>query len=315
MMHKSALLTCFLFLFLSLSTKAQDKIISIHQDTIHCKIVSINNECIVFELKNKDGSVTGKIMNLSQVAEYSRSSQPVHDSKSSERKLLRSVNVPDNFWCFGLSGGGSTMPWYFDNLQVSNMPDYYAKLKTGFHINASAHYMMDGFWGLGAEYSFFNKSFSGSMPVQYSQSLYIVTQEKYRQYINYVGPSVLFVQQLGLRRKFMLSESFSAGALFVRLENQATYQNVDNSGYTDVANNSLFTGNTFSAKFGLNAEYRVDSKVSVGLGGSYVWALLKKASFESRGSNNHSSSSENEELSPAMDLSRIDYSIVLRYKF
>lgn len=314
-MHKSALLTGFLFLFLSLSSNAQDKIISIHHDTIHCKIVSINNERIVYEQKNKDGSISGKMMNLSQVAEYIRSSQPANISGLSGTRISGLRNVPQNYWCFSLSSGGSTMPWYFDNLQISNMPDYYAKLKTGFHINASAHYMIDDFWGLGAEYSFFNKSFSGSMPAQYSQSLYLVAHEKYRQYINYVGPSVLFVQQLGLRRKFMLSESLSAGALFIRLENQATYQNVDNSGYTDVANNSLFTGNALSAKFGLNAEYRVDSKVSVGLGGNYVWALLKKASYELRGSNNQSSSSENEELSQAMDLSRIDYSIILRYKF
>lgn len=315
-MHKYVLPAVFLLLFMSLCARAQDKIISIQHDTIYCKIVSINNDRIVYEQKNKDGSVSGKIMNLSQVAEYSRSSQSVNDSKRLEVKSLRSVNVPENLWYLGLSAGGSVMPWYFDNLELSGLPDYYARLKTGFHINISAHYMMDNFWGLGAEYSFFNKSFSGNMPVQvqYSQPLYLMSNENYRQYINYLGPSVLFVQQLGLRRKFMLNESFSAGALFIRMENEASYQNVDNSGYTDITNNSLFTGTALSAKFGLNAEYRVDSKLSVGLGSSFIWALLKRASFESRGPDNQSSSSENEKLSEAMDLSRIDYSLVVRYK-
>jgi hypothetical protein len=77
----------------------------------------------------------------------------------------------------------------------------------------------------------------------------------------------------------------------------------------------LFTGNTLSAKIGLAAEYKWNSKVSVGVGGDFIWALLKKASIETRGSNDYSSSTEDQELSDPMNLSRIDYSIVLRYKF
>jgi len=103
--------------------------------------------------------------------------------------------------------------------------------------------------------------------------------------------------------------------LFIRMEDQATYPTVDNSGYTDVTNNSLMTGNSLSAKFGLTAEYRVNRDVSVGVGGNYIWCLLKKASFESRGPNNTSSTTKNQELPDAMNLSRIDYSLVLRYHF
>lgn len=55
--------------------------------------------------------------------------------------------------------------------------------------------------------------------------------------------------------------------------------------------------------------------MSVGVGGDFIWALLKKASIETRGSNDYSSSTEDQELSDPMNLSRIDYSIVLRYKF
>jgi hypothetical protein len=94
-MNKFALLPLFLLLFFS--AKAQDKIISINHDTIHCTIVSIGNEGIVYELKNNDGSVTGKFMPLSQVEEYSRSLQP---EKRSEKHEL----------CLGLNAGGSTMP-------------------------------------------------------------------------------------------------------------------------------------------------------------------------------------------------------------
>lgn len=313
-MNKFALLPVFLILFFS--TKAQDRIISTHQDTIYCTILSINKERIGYELKNKDGSLTGKFIQLSQVAEYTRSSKAENSPKPGKLKRFMSVNVPESPWCLGLNVGGSTMPGYFDNSESSTaIPDYYKKLKTGFHINASAHYMINSSMGVGAEYSFFETNASGSEQFPSFSSIYLSIYDKYRQYINYVGPSVLLVQHLDVRQKFMLSESFSPGVLFLRLEDQSASPNVDNFGYTDVTNNSLFTGNSLAAKFGLTAEYRLFRNISVGLGGEYIWCSLKRGSYESRGSNNTSSSFENQKLTNAMNLSRIDYSFVLRYHF
>ena len=311
-MNKFALLPFLLILFLN--TKAQDRIITMNHDSIHCTILSINNESIRYELKNRDGSVTGKFINLSQVAEYTRSVQHENNREALKQKTFKPVNVQENQWCLGLNIGGSTMPWYFDNIQSTTaMPDYYNNLTTGFHINTSAHYMINSSLGLGAEYSFLVTSSSGSMSTQYNQSLFLMVYEKYRQYINYLGPSVLFVQHLDVQRKFTLSESFSGGLLFMRMEDQGTYPTVDNTGYTEVTNNSLLTGNSLSAKLGLTAEYRLNRNLSVGLGGDYLWSLLKKASFETRGPNNTSSSTKNQKLPNAMNLSRIDYSLVLRF--
>ena len=312
-MNKFALLSFFLILFFS--TKAQDRIINMNHDTIHCTILSINNESIRYELKNRDGSITGKYIKLSQVEEYTRSAQQETNRKPLKMKTPKPVNIREKEWCLGLNIGGSTMPWYFDNVQSSaTVPDYYNKLTSGFHINTSAHYMITGSLGLGAEYSFFDTSSDGSMQTQYNQSTFLMIRENYRQYINYLGPSVLLVQHIDTRRKFTLSESLSGGLLFIRMEDQGIYPTVDNTGYTDVTNNSLMTGNSLSAKFGLTAEYRLDHNISIGVGGDYLWCSLKKASFESKGSNNNSSSSK-QDLSEAMKLSRIDYSFVLRYHF
>ncbi|MBP1675816.1 MAG: hypothetical protein H6Q20_375 [Bacteroidetes bacterium] len=313
-MNKFVLLPIFLFLFFN--AKAQDRIISINHDTIYCSITSINNERILYEIKNKNGSVTGKFMNLSQVAEYTRSPQVKPNSEACKIKTSKHVDVPENLWRLGLNIGRSTMPWYFDNFEpMSAMQDYYDKLKTGFHVNASAHYMINSSIGVGAEYSFFNTNFSDDIPTEYSTSIFYMVSEKYNEYIHYVGPSALFVQYLDIRRKFILTESLSAGALFIRLEEQSTYPNLYSSGYTDVTSNSLLTGNTLSAKLGLNAEYKLLPHVSVGVGGSFIWASLKKANIESRASNNSSSSAYNQELTNAFNLSRIDYSLVLRYQF
>jgi hypothetical protein len=312
-MNKFALLPIFLLLFFSM--KAQDRIIKIDHDTIHCRIVSIDKEHIMIEVKNRDGSVTGKTLRLSQVAEYSSFPQLKNKSKTSRLKVSKPEKVPVNVWSLSLSVGGSNMPWYFDKLETAAMPDYYNQLETGFHINTSAHYMVDSFWGVGAEHSFFNSNISGSIPTQYSSSLFLMVSEKYRHYINYLGPSLLFMQYVGTQRKFILSETLSVGAMFVRLEGQSTYPNVDNSGYHNATTNSLLTGNSLSAKFGLSAEYRLNRNVSVGLGGNYIWGSLKKAYFESKGPSEYTTTSQNQNLPNPLNLSRIDYSVILRYQF
>jgi hypothetical protein len=300
-MNKFALLPFSLLLIFN--AKAQDRIISINHDTIHCKIVSVDNQGILYELKNNDGTVTGKFMSLSQMEEYSRTSQT--ETKPEKHEM-----------CLGLNAGGSTMPWYLDNYQsYSGMPDYYDELKTGFHIKAAAHYMIKGFLGLGAEYSFFTSNTSGSVQYEYSPSIFLKESEKCRMYINYLGASVLFQQHIGAQRKFILSESLSAGVVFVRLENQVTYPNFNQISYTDISYNTLLTGNSFSGKFGLTAEYRLFKAISLGLGGDFLWCSLKKASYERKGPNNSSSSEDKQKLSNPMKLSRIDYSFVLRYHF
>jgi len=304
-MNKFSLLTFFLVLFFN--ANAQDRIISTTNDTIHCTIVSISNERIMYELKDIDGSVNGKSISLSQVAKYSRFHQP---------ETQRPEYSPENPWCLSLNVGPSTMPWYFDNIQSSfATPDYYNKLKTGFHINASAHYMIKSYLGMGVEYSFLKTSTSGSMQIEYSPSIYLSESEKYRQYINYLGASVLFQQHLDARRKFILSETLSAGVLFLSLENQITYPNFSQSSYVDISNNTLLTGNTISGKLGLAAEYKLFKDVSVGLSGDFLWCTLKKASLESKGSNDYNYSEDSQELTEPIKLSRIDYSFVLRYYF
>jgi len=313
-MNKFVLLLIFLFLFSNI--KAQDRIISINHDTIQCTIVSINNERILYELKKTDGSVTGKFIKLSQITEYTRYGKLRNNLTQHNQKDVKPVNIPEHVWSMELNVGKSTMPWFLDNMQTASAtPDYYNKLKTGFHINTSAHYMINKYLGMGAEYSFFNSSFSGSMQSQYSTSLYALTYEKYHQYINFLGPSVLLQQHLDKQRKFVISEAISAGTLFVRIEDQDIYPNVDQSGYTDVTINSLLTANSWAAKFGLSAEYRLSQNVSIGLGSGFIWGSFKTANYEIRGSNNTNSSLKNQELTKPINLSRIDYSLVLHYQF
>lgn len=312
-MNKFVLLPLFLLLFFT--AKAQDKIISIKLDTIHCEIVSISNDRIFYELKKDDGSVAGKSISLSQVSEYLTSDQSGKKSKMSKQES----SMPDNPLCLGLNAGWSTMPWYLDNYEAfSALPDYYNKLETGIHINASAHYLFNSFLGLGVEYSFFETSSSGSIPSEYYPSAFLISSEEYHLYANYLGASILFQQHPDAQQKIVISESLSAGVMFLRMEYQYVYPSpgvIQSTSYTDITNNMLLNGNSFSGKVGLTAEYRLSEAVSVGLGGSFIWSLLKKASLESKETDSSNYSVNDQELSDAMKLSRIDYSIVLRYYF
>lgn len=305
-----------LFLMLILSAKAQDKIISINHDTIHCSIVLVSSERIVYELKNVDGSVTGKIIPLSQVAEYSCTHPLGGNTEMRNWYTSKSANIPEYPFCLGLNAGFSAMPWYLDFYQYSAaMPDYLEKFNKGFHINANAHYLIKSYFGLGAEYSFLKTSASGSKQIEYSSSMFLTESEICRQYINYLGASVLFQQHPDAQKKFIIRESLSAGVIFVRLEDQITYPYLSQSGYTDISNNILLAGNTVSAKLGLSVEYKLYKTLSVGAGGDFLWGTLKKASIKSKGSNNQSSTNNNQELSNPMKLSRIDYSFVFHYNF
>ena len=255
-------------------------------------------------------------MPLSQVATYSKAHPSQKNSSMSKQTASKSGYILKDSLCLSLNTGISTMPWYLDNLLFSSaMPDYYNKLKTGIHINASVHYMVKGFGGVGVEYSFFQTSTSGSTPVESFSSIFLMESEKYHLYTNYLGASVLFQQHLDARQKFIISESLSAGGMFLRLEYQNTYPSVSQSNYNDISSNILLTGSSFSAKLGLTAEYRLFKAVSIGLSSDFIWCSLKKVSLKSKGSNSGSYSIDSQELSNAMKLSRIDYSFVLRYYF
>jgi hypothetical protein len=304
------------FLLLFFKANAQDRIISINHDTINCSIVSVSNELILYIQINKDGSVSGNFIPLSKVATYSRSHKPGKNLKFHKPEISKPGDSYLNLICLKLNAGISTMPNFIDNLlYLSPGPDFYNKLKSGFHLNVDAHYMFKNYFGLGLDYSFFKTSANGGIPLEYSPSVFRMGTEKCRNYIKYFGGSVLFQQHLGTQRRFMLSETISAGMLFLRLEDQSTCPDVNVFGYNDIIKNSLLKGNSVAAKFGLTAEYRLFNTIWFGLGGNYMIGSVKKASIEAKSSDNSSSSIEKQKLSEAIGISRIDYSFVLRYYF
>ncbi|MCW3789368.1 hypothetical protein [Plebeiibacterium sediminum] len=315
-MAKIVLISLLLLAFFT--AQAQDKIVTTQNDTIKCKIVLINKDRILYELNSGEGTSKGKFLPLLEVAEYYRSDQPLVKENKNKLTKTKIRTKPDNRWCFGLNAGLSTMPWILDHyLFDSNAPDTYKNLDKGLHVNTSIHYMLSNALGIGAEYSFFltrlnNETYKSS---SYYNPTYIKVNEKFRQYVNYVGPSILFQQYVGKQKKITLRESLSAGAIFYRLENQSIYPTFNEYIYYNNSNNSLITGNTSGAKIGLAAEYKFSKHISIGLSGDFIWSPLETADFESKINGGYSFSDDNVDLDDPLNLSRLDYSIVLHYTF
>ncbi len=314
-MEKIVLISLLLLAFIS--TKAQDNIVTTNNETIQYKIALINKKRILHELNVSESITDQQLAQGSEVREYYCSNQSLQTLKSEESEAL---TTPYYRWCFGLNIGLSTMPWLLENyLFESDYPNVYKNLNTGLHANINAYYMISNLLGIGAEYSFLltnitNRSYKKNSYRNY-YSTFINVEEKCRQYINYIGPSFLFQQYLGKQKKISIRESLSAGKVFYRLENQTTYPKYYDYTYRDINYNSLMTGNTPGAKTGIAVEYKFSQRISIGLSSDFIWCGLETADFETNGYETYNYSDENVDLDDPLNLSRIDYSIVLHYTF
>ena len=303
---KKPLLLC-LFSFLLTLANAQDKIITITQDTIDCHIVSIGAEQISYEQKTSNGYLIGKSIPRNQVETYLRlpHSSPNFFSQHPERP-----------WLFRINSGGSWMPWLFDNTE--DVPGYGKKLARGFHVNASGHYLFNPYLGLGLQYSFFQSKAEGKYPLMsygYSFPVYIMTSEKDKQYINYLGLSLISQQFLDKNKKIQLSETLSGGMFFYRIENQSFYHSLKSINYQTYASNSLISGHDFGATLGLSLEYYVLPSLSVGIGGNFFYASLNKVDAKQKDSYGNDFDIKGAKLDTSLKASRVDYSLSVSVHF
>ena len=310
----------FFFLLLTLSThwivSAQDKIITVSGDTILCRIVSISSNHIVYEQQTDKKNISGKLILLSDVAEYFRETDTQLLSEN------RSSRTPQKPWLLGLSIGGGHLPWLLENASMESAGnDDYKKLDDGFALNANAHYLITQNIGLGVQYSFFTSGIKNDDFTMIDQTypIYLNSTNRERQYINYAGISIIFRQFLDRNHKFSLNETLGGGILFYRNESQNSIFLPNSSGYggyggySDFSQNILMTGNTFGFSGGISADYKVLPFVSVGIGGNFMYGKLTNASGEFKNSYGNSSNFTNEKLNNPLKLSRIDYSFVIRF--
>lgn len=307
------LLSVFVFLL-----KAQDQIITSKGDTIFCKIVTMNTSRIFYE--QTDGTkITGKSIVLDDVVSYSRQaettakqSQHSHSTATERRQI-----VPEKKMIFELSVGEATMPWLLASVGNSEMDEAFEQLKKGITVGVSVHNLLTSSIGVGLQYSFFSSGYSGNsfQVIDPTYPIYMVGNIKSRQYVNYIGPSVLFQQFLDPNHKLKLSETLSGGVFAYRNEEQFSMDvpGSSSSSYTTTSYNVLGTGLSFGGRLGLSLEYFVLPQLSVGVGGNFLYGQLSTMNLEYRDSGGNSESIPNQKLENSLNLSRFDYGLVLKF--
>lgn len=309
----------FVCLFLSVFVfllKAQDQIITSKGDTIFCKIVTMNTSRIFYE--QTDGTkITGKSIVLDNVVSYSRQTETIAKQTQLNRSEIveRRRTVPEKRIIFELSVGVSNMPWLLGSVGSSEMNEAYEQLKKGLGVGVSVHNLFTSSIGFGLQYSFFSSGYSGNsfQVIDPTYPIYMVGNIQSRQYINYVGPSVLFQQFLDPNHKLKLSETLSVGVLSYRNEEQFSMDIPSSSSYTTSSYNVLGNGLTIGGRLGCSVEYLVLPYLSVGVGGSFLYGQLSTMNLEYRDSGGNSESIPNQKLDNSLNLSRFDYGLVLKF--
>lgn len=318
--------------FVSLATaKAQDKIITIKQDTIECRIVSVNAERISYEQKISDKQYVGKSISISDVLQYFRTGNPDSFGDSIDHEKAKRER-PEHRWLFSLQGGlAHSLTDYsdFKNLflsqsnSASEADDYIRKLKNGYHINTSLHYLLTTFLGFGVDYNLFYSESKGDFLAQgfggMNLPVYSNVGLDERLYAHFAGASVLFQQFPDKKRRIKISETISPGIVFFRDETRGNEYQVywgDNDSYSGVPPqyydhaNSVSKSTNFGAKGGLSIEYGITPQLSAGLAGNFMWAKLQKISTKSSASN-----TKDQKLGKPINISHIDYGFTVRYNF
>lgn len=323
----------FLILFFTatvLTAKSQDKIITLKNDTIDCRIVSANAERIVFEQKISENRTIGKSIAASEVLQYYRSARSDNSINLDFHK--DTWEHPENRWLFSLQGGAShSFNKYSDfrNLLISNgnsdseANDYIRKLKNGYFVNPYFHFLVTNFLGIGADYSYYHSEAEGEFIVKawdvsgHNIPFYNTLTQDEKMFVHFAGGSILLLQNLGENKKIRLSENISPGIVFFRDESRSTeYQEFWGSNdhyagqvphYYDYAN-AVSTSKSFGLKGGLSLEYRISPKFSTCITGNIVFSKLHKISI-----NSSKYDIENQDLEIKINISRLDYGISIRY--
>ncbi|MFV0378704.1 MAG: hypothetical protein ACK5JD_15535 [Mangrovibacterium sp.] len=127
-----------LCLLLWAGTEAQDKIITIQNDTIECRILSVGAERITYEQNENGNYTTGKSIAIADVLQYFRKE---HASGMDGFYRDPARQKPQHRYLISLQGGLSQLTSDFANLKnsmntTSGVDDYFDDLKSAYYLGA-----------------------------------------------------------------------------------------------------------------------------------------------------------------------------------
>jgi hypothetical protein len=280
----------------------QDRIITVRNDTVECRILSISPTHLNYEQRSGK-RIVGKFIPVSEVAEYYRASG--------------SRDVKFRHWQAGIGFGGSYLTASTvepENILVmeTGMPrdkaeDYYRKYRTGMQVNARIHYLFDvgsDILDIGTGLKYRLSSFSSQTDLvleTYQPYVYTPFSINEKVYINYLGAPFIMQLWLGQNHRFRLAGEISAG--YVHFRGEARFKGLQR--------NLLATGNTFGGNAGIIFAYCPLDYMSVNIDANYFSAVLKRVKF----SDGIVSETVNLEKNNYENLSHLNCSFGIRFHF
>lgn len=262
-------ITAALIFFLGLIPAAfsQDKIITINNDTIDCKINKVSRSTIWFELNTLGVKSSGE-MPLNMVTGYfvAKETGPEASKKTDSGSVHR--------FRFGLSGGAGYLIGSTQNAEdqmvsqgftTEQAESYYNDMKLGVSAIADLYFLIPSNYGIGIKYKLFSNSSSteGFIDPQDGVHLYYTTYKE-KIYVNFAGASFFYQETIGSQKSFVLSSSLSFGLTTYR--DEAEYLH----GYY------LLTGKNAGMDLGIGLEYFLTSRISLGADLSLFYSSIRK---------------------------------------
>lgn len=224
---KKLIISLLIFIPLQI-VSGQDKIITIQNDTIHCRIVSFTPTHIQYEQKTKKQNIVNRFIPKEYVLSYYRNLQ------SAQIKPDYRIDRPKSThrWLAGIQTGNSIMTASTDDswrslilndmgMNTLQSKDINQQLNRGWHLNGDIYYTDSDNFGLGVKYSFFTSSAQKDFITKAHREVlptFVCVGLKENLYIHYIGPSMIIRQWLDRNQKFQLTEMFSAGYVWYRDE-------------------------------------------------------------------------------------------------
>lgn len=300
---KRCLLIILIFAGLSAGLAGQDRIITLRNDTIVCKITKITRNEIQFDIVSQGVRAAGRLP-LSEICSYSVSTLPMWEPGPA---YPPAGTTPAGSLRIGFNGGMGYLTSSSESaeetmagvgIEEENARDYYDNLKSGWYGSADVAWIINQRYGVGVKYKFFNTSAvtEGYFNLGDYYNLYYAT---YREniYVNYGGLFLFYREPVGKKDLFSIYSAFSAGLTLYRNESEVFSQAI------------LITGKApgLDGTFGL--EYKITPLVSAGAEVSVFASKLRKIDI----TDGETEQTQELDKEHHENLSRIEVSLGLRF--
>lgn len=298
---KSYLLIAFVLAGLVTGVSGQDRIITLTNDTVQCKISKVTRNDIYFDINTGGVKTSGK-MPLTAILSYSvntaaaTSGKPDQNGNDFYPRLRLSLSGGAGYLFSSSEKAEESMVGW--GLSGESANAYYKNLRTGMCASGDLAWMVTPRIGVGLRYKYYDTQAALEGLFDPQEGLYLFYSTYSEQiYVNFAGASLLFSEPAGSAQQLRIYAAIAAGVALYRNESES------------FPGNYLITGKTIGMDGNIGLEYFIKPFMAVSAELSAFYGSLRK--FElTDGTDTQSVELEKENYE---NLSRIDLSLGIRF--